>query len=84
MFKAICIALFVQTVIGPGASIIPRFKQFLTSVSIRVCLTVIYVYSLCYVHVIYLTRLQCFPQGDIGLPGPPGMLGPPVSIFFFF
>lgn len=48
-------------------------------------MTVIYVYSVCNVYVIYLTRLQCFLQGDIGLTGPPGIPGPLVSeIFFFF
>lgn len=42
-------------------------------------------YSLCYVYVIYLTWLQCFLQGDIGLTGPAGIPAPPVSeIFFFF
>lgn len=53
-------------------------------------MTVIYVYSLCNVHVNCLTRLQCFLQGDIGLTGPPGMPGAPVSeisdlfIYLFF
>lgn len=40
--------------------------------------------SLHYVYMVYLTWLRCFPQGDIGMTGPPGIPGPPVSEIFFF
>lgn len=33
-------------------------------------------------HVNRLTCLQCFLQGDIGLTGPPGIPGPPVSTIY--
>lgn len=49
----------------------------ISDTSVCAYLTMMYVYSLWYVYVIH----PSLPQGDIGLPGSSGMIGPTVSFF---
>lgn len=72
-----CIPL-VQTHSSPAAFIIRSFWYHYLCVCLMWQWFIVF-FMLC-VH--YLPNMLCF-QGDMGLSGPPGMLGPPVSPPFF-
>lgn len=72
-----CIAL-VQTHSSPAAFIIRSFWYHYLCVCLMWQWFIVF-FMLC-VH--YLPNMLCF-QGDMGLSGPPGILGPPVSPPFF-